>query len=106
MSSITVAAAFERAHATTPVALAGIALVLAFFLGFGGWAATAPLKGAAVAPAIVVPESHRKTIQHLEGGIISEIPVKDGSIVTAGDVLIRLDDIQIRTEIAALQARL
>src|SRR5262245_64687367 len=78
--------------------LAGAAILALFFGGFGGWASTAPLKGAAIAPAVVDPEGHRKTIQHLEGGIVRAIAIKDGDRVEAGDVLVRLDDTAVRAE--------
>jgi HlyD family type I secretion membrane fusion protein len=77
--------------------LAGLLFLLVFFLGFGAWAALAPLSSAAVAPGAVRVESNRKTVQHLEGGIIEELRVKDGDLVRAGQVLIRLD----RTQAAA-----
>ena len=73
-------------------------LILAtFFLGFGSWAALAPLSSAAVAPGAVRVESNRKTVQHLEGGIIEELRVREGDVVQADQVLIRLD----RTQAAA-----
>ena len=87
-----------------PPLLAGTAVVLAFFAGFGGWAATAPLAGAAVAPALVAPEGSRKTVQHLEGGIVRRILVHDGSLVAAGQPLVELDDTRARAEHAALLA--
>jgi HlyD family secretion protein len=85
-----------------PPLLAGTAVALAFFAGFGGWAATAPLAGAAVAPALVAPEGSRKTMQHFEGGIVRRILIRDGSRVTAGQPLFRLDDTRARAEHAAL----
>ena len=87
-----------------PPLLAGTAVALAFFAGFGGWAATAPLAGAAVAPALVAPEGSRKTVQHLEGGIVRRILVHDGSLVAAGQPLVELDDTRARAEHAALLA--
>src|SRR3954447_19586829 len=72
--------------------LAGTAIGLSFFAGLGGWAATAPLAGAAIAPAVVAPDGSRKTIQHLEGGIVRRILIQDGSVVAAGQELIELDD--------------
>jgi HlyD family secretion protein/epimerase transport system membrane fusion protein len=87
-----------------PPLLAGTAVALAFFAGFCGWAATAPLAGAAVAPALVAPEGSRKTVQHLEGGIVRRILVHDGSLVTAGQPLVELDDTRVRAEHAALLA--
>ncbi len=76
-----------------------------FFLAFGGWAALAPLKSAAIAPGVVAVESNRKTIKHLEGGIVGEIGVRDGDVVTAGQVLIRLDDTQARVTLERLKGR-
>ena len=87
-----------------PPLLAGTAVALAFFAGFCGWAATAPLAGAAVAPALVAPEGSRKTVQHLEGGIVRRILVHDGSLVAAGQPLVELDDTRARAEHAALLA--
>jgi HlyD family type I secretion membrane fusion protein len=76
-----------------------------FFVGFGGWAATAPIESAAIAPGTVSVESNRKTIQHLEGGIVREILVRDGDAVTAGQVLMRLDETQPGATLDILNAR-
>jgi len=66
--------------------------ILAGSLGFFLlWAFLARLDGAAVAPGVVSVESNRKTIQHLEGGIIRDLLVRDGDLVQAGQVLVRLD---------------
>lgn len=96
--------------------LFGIAVVLVFFAGLGGWAAIAPLASAAIAPGVVSPDGSRRTVQHLEGGIIREILVEDGSRVEVGDPLLVLADVaarasfeQLQTQVdalAALQARL
>jgi HlyD family secretion protein/epimerase transport system membrane fusion protein len=59
-----------------------------------------------VAPAVVAPEGYRRTVQHLEGGIVSEIRVRDGSAVQAGEVLVVLDGAQSREAFAAARARL
>jgi HlyD family type I secretion membrane fusion protein len=76
-----------------PVRL-GNAVFLAFFGIFGGWAVAAPLATAALALGEVVVESHRKTIQHLEGGIVETILVTEGAWVEAGQILIRLETTQ------------
>lgn len=76
--------------------LGGLALVAVFFGGFGSWAALAPLESAAVASGTVMVDSNRKTVQHLEGGIVSEILVKEGSEVKAGDPLIVLTSAQAK----------
>src|SRR5215475_9752124 len=88
------------------VTLLGNLLVLCFVLGVGIWSSFAPLESAAVASGIVESESSRKTIQHLEGGIIKEILVADGDIVHSGQTLIRLDDTRARAEVLSLQSQL
>ena len=83
------------------------ALVIGLGLGgFGLWAATASLAGAAIASGVISPDGSRRTVQHLEGGIIRRILVEDGSVVQAGDPLIVLEDIQARAGHDILQARL
>jgi HlyD family type I secretion membrane fusion protein len=79
-------------------AIAGWAIIAIFFGGFGAWAMTAPLHGAVVANGFVRVETNRKSVQHLDGGIVKELRVKEGDRVTAGDVLIVLDDTQARAE--------
>lgn len=76
------------------------------------WAFLARLDGAAVAQGVVSVESSRKTLQHLEGGIVREILVRDGDLVQKGSVLIRLDPTRIdstsdlyRTQLAAARAQ-
>jgi multidrug resistance efflux pump len=96
----------ERAASLGGPLLAAAAIILLFFGGLGSWAVLAPLARAAVAPAVVAPENYRKTVQHLEGGIVQEIMVRDGSKVEAGDLLLRLDDTQIRAAHAAARSRL
>ena len=86
--------------------LAGSALVGIFVIGAGTWAAFAPLQSAAIASGAVVSSSHRKTVQHLETGIIRSILVHDGDVVKAGQTLIRLDDTKARTDLATVQAQL
>lgn len=69
----------------------GYAIILAFFGGFGGFAAFAPLASAVMAPGEVRVDNERKRVQHPDGGIISEILVREGQRVEEGEVLIRLD---------------
>jgi membrane fusion protein, type I secretion system len=81
---------------------AGLAVLIIFFFGLGGWAAFAPLTGAVVAPAVVKVEGNRKTIQHLDGGIIKELLVKEGDQVEAGQTVVVLEDTQARAAVDVL----
>lgn len=84
----------------------GNLLVGVFVLGLGAWSALAPLSSAAIASGVVETETNRKTIQHLEGGIVRRILVKNGDAVVAGQVLIELDDTKSRSERDSLRAQL
>lgn len=89
---------------TTPMAV-GAGIVGLFFGVFGAWAAFAPLESAAVARGVISVETQRKTIQHLEGGIVGEILVRDGDEVAADAILVVLDDTQARATLDLLRGR-
>lgn len=84
----------------------GNLLVFGFVVGLGAWSTYAPLESAAIAVGTVESESSRKTIQHLEGGIIREILVADGDVVRTGQTLIVLEDTKARAEAQSLQGQL
>jgi epimerase transport system membrane fusion protein len=77
----------------------GIIIVSITFGVFGMWSLIAPLDSAALAPGTVMVKGSRKNIEHLEGGIVAELPVKDGDSVQQGDLLVRLDDTQARSQL-------
>lgn len=80
------------------IALAGWLIIAIFFGGIGTWAASAPLNGAVVGNAVVKVEGNRKSVQHLDGGIVKELRIKEGDKVNAGDILVVLDETQARAE--------
>ena len=84
------------------VAFAGWTIIAMFFGVFGAWAVSAPLNGAVVANGVIRVENNRKSLQHLDGGIVKELHVKEGDQVKAGDTLIVLDDLQARAEYEVL----
>jgi HlyD family type I secretion membrane fusion protein len=84
------------------VAVAGWLIIAIFFFGIGTWAVTAPLNGAVVANAVVKVDGNRKSVQHLDGGIVKELHVREGDRVLAGDLLIVLDETQARAEYEVL----
>jgi len=75
-----------------PAIMVGVLLIILLFFILGIWGALMPLSTGAMAPGRIVAESNVKEIQHLEGGIVKEILVKDGDKVTEGQVLLRLDN--------------
>lgn len=81
---------------------AGIVALLLFFVGFGGWAAFAPLDAAVVAPAVVVVSGNRQTVQHRDGGVVSSINVEEGDRVQQGQVLIELGSPELVAQEQAL----
>ncbi|MFO1187832.1 MAG: HlyD family type I secretion periplasmic adaptor subunit [Alphaproteobacteria bacterium] len=83
---------------------AGILLVTVGFFGFLLWAALAPITSAAVAPGVIVADSRNKDIQHLEGGIIRQVSVREGDRVSAGQSLVRLDSAAANANLARLEA--
>jgi HlyD family type I secretion membrane fusion protein len=84
----------------------GLLIVALFFVVGGGWAATMPLAGATIASGVVSPEGSRRTVQHLEGGIIGEIKVREGDPVRKGDVLLVLKDMTAQATVDTLSSRL
>ena len=75
-------------------ALAGFIAITVFVAGFVGWSMSAPLSTAAVTTGVIKVERNRRVVQNLEGGVIREIFVQEGSMVTPGQVVMRLHDEQ------------
>jgi HlyD family secretion protein len=85
--------------------LLGIIICVLFFVIFLGWAAFSRLDAAAVAPGRLVVSGQRQTVQHREGGVVSEILVEEGATVQRGQVLMRLAGADVRAEERALTAQ-
>lgn len=83
----------------------GFGIITLVFGVLIGWSYLAPLDSAAYAPGFVTVENYRKTIQHLEGGIVKSIHTKDGDLVKQGDLLIVLDDTQFKAQLEILDAQ-
>ncbi|WP_051357459.1 HlyD family type I secretion periplasmic adaptor subunit [Azorhizobium doebereinerae] len=88
------------------VAAIGYGVIFLTFGVGGAWAALANIDSAVIAQGVVSVESKRQVVQHLEGGIIVEIDVKDGQLVKAGDLLFRLDPTSSQSNYAALRGQL
>lgn len=84
----------------------GLIILFVVFGIFGLWSALVPISGAAHAPAQVTVKSFKKPIQHLEGGIVREVLVRDGDLVEAGDVLVVMDDTQSQSQLGIYTTQL
>lgn len=96
-------------HADTGIrlpAMMGVLIIALFFGVLGLWSITAPLQSAAIARGVLAVDSQRKTVQHLEGGIVRDIRVREGQQIAAGAVLIELDPTQALARLDLLNGRL
>ena len=83
----------------------GLVIIAAWICGFAIWAAMAPLDGAVVASGSFVATGQNKQVQHLEGGIIRDMLVREGDLVHAGQILVRLDDTPAKSKLRRLVLR-
>jgi HlyD family type I secretion membrane fusion protein len=99
-------------HQTAPstscrgYALLGLATVVIGIGGFGTWAGLARLDAAAIAPGNVTVETSRRPVQHLEGGLVSAILVRENARVRKGQILFRLTSERLSSELASVSAKL
>jgi len=86
--------------------VAGLLIIAVFFGGMGAWATFFPFSGAVIAPGMVKVTMERKTVQHLEGGIVDRIFVREGDQVEKGQVLVRLKSTRVDASVSLLQGQL
>lgn len=91
--------------ARRPLTLGILALVI-LVGGFGGWAVTAQITGAVIASGLIEVDQNRQVVQHLDGGVITEILVDEGDVVTVGDVLLRLDAEDLQANLSVIEGQL
>lgn len=84
----------------------GFGAVAAIFGGALLWSFVAPIEGAVIAPGQVVVESNRKAVQHLEGGVVDSILVREGDEVAAGDIIVRLQNTLPAANVALIDGQL
>lgn len=89
-----------------PYRLLGLGVLFLTFVVFGLWAALAPLNSAVIVAGQVTVASQNKQVQHLDGGLVKAIHVHDGGVVTAGQVLLELEDTQWRSQLENVQGQL
>jgi len=81
----------------------GFTVIIIVFIFLGGWMSYAPLAIHSVATGTVSADYNKKRIQHLESGIIEKIYVNDGDLVKKGQMLIKLDDTQVKSKLETLE---
>jgi HlyD family secretion protein len=86
--------------------IVGLAVVVILAGGLGGWASTAQISGALIAPGSVVVDSNVKKVQHPTGGVVGEVRARDGDLVKAGDIVVRLDDTVTKAGLAIVTKNL
>ena len=86
--------------------IVGLTVVVLLAGGLGGWASTAEISGALIAPGLIVVESSVKKVQHPTGGVVGELRAHDGDLVKAGDVVVRLDDTVTKANLAIVTKNL
>lgn len=95
----------ERMPSLRNLVLAGVSAIAIGFGGFGAWAVTARLDNAAVAVGTVVVDSKRKTVSHLEGGVLKMLLKLEGDRVVKDEPLLRLEDARARAELQQLHGK-
>lgn len=84
----------------------GLAVVIVMIGGAGVWASFTEIAGAVIATGVVVVESSVKKVQHPTGGVVGEILVKNGNVVKAGDIVMRLDETVTRANLKLIERQL
>jgi HlyD family secretion protein len=86
--------------------IVGLSVVIVLAGGLGGWASTVQISGALIAPGSIVVESNVKKVQHPTGGVVGEVLARDGDLVKAGDIVVRLDDTVTKANLAIVTKNL
>lgn len=84
----------------------GVLGLLVLVGGFGTWSVATNISGAIIAGGRIEVDQNRQVVQHPDGGVVSEILVDEGAEVEAGDVLVRLDDTQLKSQLAINESQL
>jgi epimerase transport system membrane fusion protein len=93
----------DESGESTRIVRAGMFVVIVFLGGFLAWSFWAPISGAVIAEGVIKVDTKRKTIQHLEGGIVKEILVREGQYVEEGQTLVVLEDAEVRSKLIILK---
>ena len=90
------------AHRALVLGLGGVIMLVG---GLAGWGVFASISGAVIATGRVAVESRNQVVEHIDGGTVSEVLVRDGDVVARDDVLLRFGDLSLRSEVAILEGQ-
>ncbi|MGC3938139.1 HlyD family type I secretion periplasmic adaptor subunit [Roseobacter sp. EG26] len=97
---------FNRKWKATIPLLIGYVALFVLVAVIGVWSLSARIAGAIVAPGMIQVESNRQVLQHPIGGVVGELLVQEGDIVSAGDVVLRFEDTHLQSELAIIEGQL
>jgi len=95
----------QKWSARLPVGIGLVALVV-LLGGFGLWSVEANIAGAIIAPGRIEVDQNRQVLQHQDGGVVAEVAVREGDRVKKGDLLVKLDDTRLRSELLIVEGQL
>jgi len=98
-------ASTKKYSAGTPLTVGALALLI-LVGGFGTWSVMASIAGAIIAPGRIEVDQNRQVVQHPDGGVVDSIRVDEGTMVEAGDILIRLDPTLLQTDLTIAEGQL
>jgi HlyD family secretion protein/epimerase transport system membrane fusion protein len=93
---------YDETGESTRIVKSGMYFLVFFVMGFLAWAFLAPISGAVVAEGVTKVDTKRKTIQHLEGGVVKNILVHEGDYVSEGQVLLVIEDAEVKSNLTIL----
>ena len=93
----------KLSYSTRPAIISGLLIIILGLGGFVSWAASASIASAVIATSYIVINTDRKKLQHPIGGVVKELLVRNGDVVNAGDVLIRLDETEPKAQLGIIQ---
>lgn len=96
----------ERQWTAAGTLAAGFVALALLVAGFGTWASLSEIRGAVIASGQIEVEQNRQVVQHPDGGVVAEILVQEGDLVAPGQMLVRLDDQALRSELAVVEGQL
>ncbi|NOX40351.1 MAG: HlyD family type I secretion periplasmic adaptor subunit [Alphaproteobacteria bacterium] len=85
--------------------IVGYGAIVLLLGGFGAWSVMATISGAVVSPGRIEVQQNRQVVQHPDGGVVGKIFVVEGQEVKAGEIVLRLDDTALKSELSVIDSQ-